>query len=185
MVKRIFQMFSVLSMAAIVALTPYEPKADINEEVVTKKVIIETITVEELRNARTPTEYAEAEPIVEEKLSLYSDEEIELIALVTMAEAETECEEGIRLVIDTILNRVESEYFPNTIIEVIYQENQYDCVINGRINRCYVRDDILKFINEEIENRTDGDVIFFRTKKYSRYGSPMYLVGSHYFSSYD
>ena len=36
-----------------------------------------------------------------------SDEEIRLIALVTMAEAEGEPELGKRLVIDTILNRVD------------------------------------------------------------------------------
>ena len=39
-----------------------------------------------------------------------SKEDVELIALVTMAEAEGECEEGKRLVIDTILNRVDSEH---------------------------------------------------------------------------
>ena len=50
-----------------------------------------------------------------------STEEIELIALVTMAEAEGEPEEGKRLVIDTILNRVDFGEFPSTVTEVIYQ----------------------------------------------------------------
>ena len=49
-----------------------------------------------------------------------STEEIELIALVTMAEAEGEPEEGKRLVIDTILNRVDFGEFPSTVTEVIY-----------------------------------------------------------------
>ena len=53
-----------------------------------------------------------------------SREDIELIALVTMAEAEGECEEGKRLVIDTILNRIDSEHFPDTASGVIYQANQ-------------------------------------------------------------
>ena len=42
-----------------------------------------------------------AEEIVKEEL--LSEEDISLIALVTMAEAEGECEKGKRLVIDTIL----------------------------------------------------------------------------------
>ena len=51
----------------------------------------------------------EIEEYVED--TLLPREDIELIALVTMAEAEGECEEGKRLVIDTILNRVDSVYF--------------------------------------------------------------------------
>ena len=41
------------------------------------------------------------------KEELLSEEDISLIALVTMAEAEGECEKGKRLVIDTILNRMD------------------------------------------------------------------------------
>ena len=60
-----------------------------------------------------------------------SKEDVELIALVTMAEAEGECEEGKRLVIDTILNRVDSEHFPDTVYDVIYQPNQFSSMWNG------------------------------------------------------
>ena len=105
---------------------------------------------------------------------LYSDEEIELIALVTMAEAEGESEEGQRLVIDTILNRVDHERFPDTINEVIYQPNQFTSMWNGRVDRCYV-----------IENRTNHEVMFFTAGRYGKYGTPMFQVGNHYFSSYD
>ena len=54
-----------------------------------------------------------------------SADEIDLIALVTMAEAEGESEYGKRLVIDTILNRMDSEYFPNTISEVIINQDSF------------------------------------------------------------
>lgn len=113
-----------------------------------------------------------------------SDEEIELLALVTMAEAEGEPEKGKRLVIDTILNRKDSPHFPNTVYEVVYQKNQFTCMWNGRIDQCYVREDILQLVNEELESRMNSDVIFFRTKRYSSYGVPMFQVGHHYFSSY-
>ena len=47
-----------------------------------------------------------------EVVDTLTNEEIELVALVTMAEAEGECEEGQRLVIDTVLNRMEDSRFP-------------------------------------------------------------------------
>lgn len=49
-------------------------------------------------------------PILPEE-NIYTREEIELMAIVTMAEAEGESEYGKRLVIDTILNRVEQDGF--------------------------------------------------------------------------
>ena len=113
-----------------------------------------------------------------------SEEEIELLALITMAEAEGECEEGQRLVIDTVLNRVDSPYFPNTITEVINQPGQFSPMSNGRIERCYVRDDIYQLVLEELSSRTNTEVVFFRSGHFSEYGVPMFQLGGHYFSSY-
>lgn len=107
------------------------------------------------------------------------------IALVTMAEAEGECEEGKRLVIDTILNRVDSEHFPDTVYEVIYQPNQFSSMWNGRVDRCEVRKDICGLVYEELESRTNYDVVFFTAGEYSAYGVPMFQVGNHYFSRYE
>lgn len=114
-----------------------------------------------------------------------SEEDISLIALVTMAEAEGECEEGKRLVIDTVLNRVDSVYFPDDIEGVIYQPHQFSSMWNGRINRCEAQDDICQLVREELENRTNEDVIFFTAGHYSKYGVPMFKVEKHYFSSYE
>lgn len=113
-----------------------------------------------------------------------SEDEINLIALVTMAEAEGESEEGKRLVIDTILNRVDSEHFPDTISEVIYQPNQFTSMWNGRVDRCYVMDDICQLVREELVSRTNSEVVFFTAGKYGAYGKPMFQVGNHYFASY-
>lgn len=116
---------------------------------------------------------------------LLSEEDISLIALVTMAEAEGECEKGKRLVIDTILNRMDSEYFPDTAYDVIYQPYQFSSMWNGRADRCEVRDDICLLVKEELESRTNYDVIFFTAGCYSDYGVPMFQVENHYFSSYE
>lgn len=128
----------------------------------------------------------EPEVIIEEEpvcISV-SDEEIDLIALVTMAEAEGECEEGKRLVIDTILNRVDSDipYWPDTIAEVIYQKHQFTSMWNGRVDRCYVREDIRQLVIEELVSRTNTDVVYFTAGKYGKYGTPLFQVGGHYFS---
>lgn len=113
-----------------------------------------------------------------------ADEDIELIALVTMAEAEGESEKGKRLVIDTILNRIDSDYWPDTAYDVIYQPSQFSSMWNGRVDRCYVSEDICQLVREEIDNRLNHDVVFFTADKYGKYGQPMFQVGNHYFSSY-
>ena len=123
--------------------------------------------------------------IIEPNYDIYTEEEIDLIALVTMAEAEGESEYGKRLVIDTILNRVESEHFPDTVSEVVYQPNHFEAMWNGRVDKCYVDENICELVREEIDKRTDPYTIFFCAGDYSSYGEPMYQVGNHYFSSYE
>lgn len=125
------------------------------------------------------------EPPVEEEADILPQEDIDLIALVTMAEAEGECEEGKRLVIDTILNRMDSEHFPDTAYDVIYQKNQFSSMWNGRVDRCYVMDEIVQLVREELKDRTNYEVMFFNAGHYSAYGVPMFQVEHHYFSSYN
>lgn len=123
--------------------------------------------------------------IVPEEKELATEEEIDLIALVTMAEAEGEPEEGKRLVIDTILNRVDSIYFPDTIYDVIYQKHAFEAMWNGRVDKCYVMEDIRQLVIEELRDRTNYDVVFFTAGRYGKYGNPMMQVGNHYFASYE
>lgn len=135
--------------------------------------------------AEEPSEEIEPipEPVEEDSYSL-TDEEIDLLALVAMAEAEGEPEEGKRLVIDTILNRVDHEHFPDTIHDVIYQPKAFTSMWTSRVKRCYVRDDIRQLVIEELETRTNDEVIFFRTDYYHSYGTELFQVGNHYFSKY-
>lgn len=108
-----------------------------------------------------------------------------MIALVTMAEAEGESELGQRLVIDTILNRVDADTHPDTVHGVIYQNGQFTSMTNGRVDRCYVKDEIRELVVEEIESRMNYDTIFFHAGDYSKYGTPLFSEGNHYFSSYE
>ena len=139
--------------------------------------------------ANKPEPEPEPEPIVEpepepEPEITMSQKDIDLIALVTMAEAEGESVMGKRLVIDTILNRMDGKHWPDSAHGVIYQKSQFTSMWNGRVDRCYVRDDIVELVKEELKDRTNHDVVFFRTSHYSKYGNPLFQEGNHYFSSY-
>lgn len=194
----ILSLLTYVSIGAMVianVLTDDMPKP-IEIEAIPIERTVETVeTPVEVYNSMVPTIKArmiedETMPLVEEiveseeELPL-SDEEIDLIALVTMAEAEGEPEEGKRLVIDTILNRVDSElrYFPDTVTEVIYQPSQFSAMHNGRVDRCYVTEEIRQLVIEELKSRTNYDVMYFHANKYGKYGTPMFSVGNHYFSS--
>lgn len=141
----------------------------------------------------TVVDQIEEEEVVEEVIEIISpepepefalsDSEIDLVALVTMAEAEGEPDEGKRLVIDVILNRLDSPRFANTINGVIYAKNAFECMWNGRVNRCHVRDDIRQLVMEELINRTNYEVLYFRTNHYHNFGTPVLSIGNHYFST--
>ena len=113
-----------------------------------------------------------------------TNEEIDLIALVTMAEAEGQPELGQRYVIDVILNRLDSGRFPDTIDGVIYAKNQFECMWNGRVDRCEVREDIRQLVIEEIQNRSHDNIYYFRAGQYHDFGIPIVQEGDHYFSSF-
>ena len=111
---------------------------------------------------------------------LYSDEEIDLIALVCLGEAEGESELGKRLVIDTILNRLYSGRWPDTISGVCWQRGQYCCLRNGRCSRLKPNDYIRQLVREEMRSLTNSEVIYFSAGGYN--GSPLFQEGGHYFS---
>ena len=147
----------------------------------------EAVAVENVVYASTPnTDHIEVFELVKSvEESRFSEEDIDLIALLTMAEAEGESEYGKRLVIDTVLNRVDSEHFPDTVYGVIYQENQFSPISDGRIERCYVDEGIRKLVLDEVKSRTNYDTIFFHAGRYSNYGTQLFSEGNHYFSSYE
>lgn len=111
-------------------------------------------------------------------------DDMELLALVCVAEAEGESELGKRLVIDSVLNRVDSPNFPNTIWDVVYQANppQYSCAWDGRLEKVEYNEYIASLVMDEFNNRTNSDVIYFKTEGYFNHGTPITHEGHHYFS---
>ncbi len=136
---------------------------------------------------KTVDDYSESEESVtiqSEEAWEYSisQEEIDLIALITMGEAEGESDLGKRLVIDTILNRMDDSQFPNTVYDVIYYPNAFSVVWNGRLERCYVMPEIVELVKEELLDRTNYDCLYFCSSGYSKYGTPLFKEDHHYFS---
>lgn len=66
----------------------------------------------------------------------YSEYDYELLCEITYAEAGNQTEEQQVAAAATILNRVESDSFPNTIKEVIMQKGQFASTRNGHIYAC-------------------------------------------------
>ena len=106
----------------------------------------------------------------------YTADDMVMIGKVVQHEAGNQSELGKRLVIDTIMNRVESDRFPNTVKDVLNQPGQY---CNPKK---YPPDDMYRLIAEEIYFRTNNDVLWYRTNKYHTYGLPIIQEGAHYFS---
>ena len=83
------------------------------------------------------------EATVQDEVPVYDfdSDEVYLLTKIAIAEAEGEDIEGKALVIRTVLNRVESDEFPDTIYDVIYQKKQFSPISDGRFNRVEPNED--------------------------------------------
>lgn len=86
-----------------------------------------------------------------------------LLAKIAMAEAEGEDTEGKAYVIMVILNRMLSDEFPDTIEDVIFQDNQFSPVSNGRFYNIEPNDDCwnaLDMIQVDKWDKSQGALYF-------------------------
>ncbi|MBE5917615.1 MAG: cell wall hydrolase [Pseudobutyrivibrio ruminis] len=75
----------------------------------------------------------EEEPVATSQAGLdFTDEESQQLMKLAMAEAENQGVIGKALVMCVVKNRVESDQFPNTIEDVIFQPGQFSPVSDGR-----------------------------------------------------
>ena len=107
---------------------------------------------------------------------------LELLALCVEAEAGNQGLVGKKYVVDVILNRVDSPDFPDNITDVIMQQNQFSVVLDGRIWEVEPTEETFQAVREELENRTDYQVLFFTSEGFSKYGTDWKKIGDHYFS---
>lgn len=110
-------------------------------------------------------------------------EELDEFACAVFAEAGNQGLEGMALVADVILNRKDSDEFPNTLHEVIYQPGQFEIVSNGSIDRVSPTEECFEACRRELEHRSNTEIVFFRTDRYTEYGIPAFKYVDHYFST--
>ncbi len=121
------------------------------------------------------------------ELESYYDS-LELLALCVEAEAGDQGLYGKKLVADVVLNRVESPDFPDNITDVILQCGtngvyQFSVVGDGRIYAVEPTEETFQAVREELESRTNREILFFTAEGFSPYGSAWEKVGDHYFST--
>lgn len=86
-----------------------------------------------------------------------------LLTKIAMAEAEGEDTEGKAYVIMVVLNRMLSDEFPDTIEDVIFQDNQFSPVFNGRFYNIEPNDDCwdaLDMIQVDKWDKSQGALYF-------------------------
>lgn len=113
----------------------------------------------------------EIEPEVVEYSREFSEEDKYLLAKITMAEAGTESLETKIFVIFTILNRVESDYFPDTIEEVVYENHngvyQFTPTASEKWNKVEPNEECWEAVEiaNSIEHDPSGGALFFEACK--------------------
>ena len=93
----------------------------------------------------------------------WSARESYLLARIAMAEAEGCNTQTKTLIIMCVLNRVWSDEFPDTIEEVIFQENQFSPIDNGRWDRVEPNEDCYEAVKVVMEAKYDysGGATYF------------------------
>lgn len=93
----------------------------------------------------------------------WSAKESYLLARIAMAEAEGCNTQTKTLIIMCVLNRVWSDEFPDTIEEVIFQENQFSPIDNGRWDRIEPNEDCYEAVKVVMEAKYDysGGATYF------------------------
>lgn len=109
--------------------------------------------------------------------------ELELLAQLVEAEAGNQDFEGKCLVVDVVLNRVESPDFPNTISEVIFQDGQFSVITNGAFDKAAwnMQESDYAAVMVETELHTNRDVLYFNNCSTVSGAGNKFKVGDHWF----
>ena len=105
----------------------------------------------------------------------------ELLYSLVQAEAGNQDLDGCRLVADVVLNRIESDKFPNDLESVVYAPGQFSVVRNGALKKAQgnISEKVVQAVDMELANaRLNDDVLYFNNRPN---GSGCWQYGGHYF----
>lgn len=164
--------FNIILILCIICLTISVNKPryiDRTETVVKEKMTIVYV------DAPDKIIYTDKEDITEIVL------DVDYLARCIEAEAGNQGKLGKVYVTDCILNRFENGNYSN-ITDVINEPGQFACVSNGSINRVKVNEETYEIIEEELQNRTNTEILYFRAGGYHSFGTPCFQYQDHFFS---
>ena len=87
-------------------------------------------------------------------------------------------------VVEVILNRVESDNYPNTVKGVITQPGAFTSWSNGSIEAAPFDDECCEAVQDALNERIfPVTVVWFREGHFHPFGTQYTVIGNHYFSS--
>lgn len=107
--------------------------------------------------------------------------ERDLMAAIVYAEAGNQDLDGKRYVASTVLNRVDSDKFPNDITSVIFQPYQF-WTKGFPKNFSDIPEECYQAVDLECIEQINTEVLYFRASRYHSFGTPVLQHGNHFFS---
>lgn len=145
------------------------------------------------KEALTEEENVETE-ILEENYLTLDEQEYEVLLKIVEAEAGCEDEAGRMLVANVILNRVNSDQFPDTVSDVVYQKvhgnAQFSPVANGTINSVKISDATVAAVDRVLAGEDESQGAFFfravycKSKWFDRKLTRVVEHGNHIFYTF-
>lgn len=110
--------------------------------------------------------------------------EMEMVAQLVEAEAGNQSFEGKCLVVDVILNRLESDSFPDTVEEIIFQKGQFSVTRNGAFEKAAynMKESDYAAVEYAYSLHENKEVLYFNCGDYVEGTNKLFKVGGHYFS---
>lgn len=168
-----------VTVATAIVCKITEPRQEIQiEEVNTDPVPVE-VEVKEVE----VVEQASTEETVNYRI-LLNKEEKELLCRTVYCEAGNQSIEAQEMVALTILNRIESDKFPDALHDVIYQENQYEVTEWYGFETYGWTEQVEQAVENALtENNYPSDMYYFRNGYYHSFCVPYMKSGDLYFST--
>ena len=144
---------------------------------VNKNLLKEQIVLEKQTESNTPNICISIDTVVEvkefdcvetqetETTERFTEKEKYMLAKIAMAEAEGCRIKAKELVIRTVLSRIESDMFPNTVEEVIFQKNQFTPISDGRWNKVEPNEECWQALENVLSSSESKDILFFESCK--------------------
>lgn len=144
---------------------------------VNKNLLKEQIVLEKQTESNTPNICISIDTVAEvkefdcvetqetETAERFTEKEKYMLAKIAMAEAEGCRIKAKELVIRTVLSRIESDMFPNTVEEVIFQKNQFTPISDGRWNKVEPNEECWQALENVLSSSESKDILFFESCK--------------------